>query len=223
MGRTPSFCPAIVTEVTVAEEVVVDEEIDTTPEAVGTAQTGSGITGTIWNYPGEAVWKYGVIFPQGYTIWNTPKQFRTYDDAEWYITDVVSPSRDVTPEEKKPPTLAGAMYKGLIEAEDGMKWWVYTASGHDTWYLFDPMGEKKNKIFSSYAAYKTFMFPEMMAAAAERAALDTTDYHTGALPVPTSTTTTTTPFTPSGERRGTAPQFMGMGMGIRSRLRERVF
>ena len=92
LGRTPTHYTSPVAEVAVDEAVV--EEVDATPEAQGTAKTGSGIVGTIWYYPGEPIYKYGAIFPPGFEIWNKPHQFRTYDDAEWFITDVISPARE---------------------------------------------------------------------------------------------------------------------------------
>jgi hypothetical protein len=200
---------------------VVDEEVDTTPEAVGTAQTGSGITGTIWHYPGEAVYKYGVIFPQGYTIWNKPKNFRTYADAEWFIKEVISPKKDVTPEEKTVPTIAGSTYMGLIESEAGFKWWVYKNKTRDSWYLYDPMGKVKNKIFPSKAKYEAFMFPsEVEEEDTSPAATTTTtvDGHgTGLLTNGGTVTQPTIPGLPPAAQSGAGAHFMGLGVRRRRR------
>jgi len=120
MGRSSTFHSAPVEEATTTEEVVVDEEIDTTPEAVGTATTGSGVVGTIWHYPGEAIYKYGALFPAGFEIWNKPKEFRTYEDAEWFITDVISPARETT---SSGPTTssATAQFMGLGPVRRAMR------------------------------------------------------------------------------------------------------
>ena len=92
MGRAPNFINTKTEEVISVEQVVVDP-VNLEPEIVGNATTGSGVVGTIWHYPGESVYKYGAMFPAGFEVWNKPKQFRTYDDAEWFITDVISPAR----------------------------------------------------------------------------------------------------------------------------------
>ncbi len=100
-AAVPPSAPAVVTpivangngisdtvELTEEEEQVLEEA--KTPEVAGTAITENGIEATILHHPIEKY--YTVQFPPGYETYNKGKWagFKTYEEAEFYVVDVVS-------------------------------------------------------------------------------------------------------------------------------------
>ena len=84
------------TELTPEEEQELQEL--KRPRLAGTETTSSGLEAEIWYHPVEE--RYSVKFGSGYELFNKNREFRSYDDAKWYVTDVVG-SRDDAAEEQR--------------------------------------------------------------------------------------------------------------------------
>jgi hypothetical protein len=156
LGRSPSFCPVRtrVTEVSEGEQVL-EEEVDTTPVVQGSASTGSGITAEIVYYPGEPTYQYGAIFPAGYEVFNKPREFRTYDDAQWYVEKVASPAREGAVPDA--PVEENWALVGKVKDANGKIWWAYSSGPRRK--VVDPAGQTGPYEFSSWMEMNAWLWP----------------------------------------------------------------
>lgn len=159
VGRTPSFCP--VEEVSDIDEIVeveaiIEPEVIAEPEVVGTLTSCWGVTGDVMYYPAEPIYKYGIIFPPPNHIWNKPHEFRTYENVEWYVTDVMHSGKCPTAEDE-PVVIEDWILEGKFKDSKGKIWHVYRQGRKRK--VVDPLGVEEDRHFDTWMEMNAWLHP----------------------------------------------------------------